>query len=31
MVVNYQERKNEVLASYETVENLVADMRDYVL
>lgn len=29
MVVNYQERKNEVLASYETVENLVADMRDY--
>ena len=29
MVVNYQERKNEVLASYETVEKLVADMRDY--
>lgn len=29
MVVDYKSRKNEVLASYETVENLVKELSDY--
>ena len=29
MVVDYKSRKNEVLASYETVENLVTLLRNY--
>lgn len=29
MVVDYKSRKNEVLASYETVEKLIADLREY--
>lgn len=29
MVVDYKSRKNEVLSSYETVESLVAELRDY--
>ena len=29
MIVDYKSRKNEVLASYETVEKLIADLREY--
>ena len=29
MVVDYKSRKNEVLASYDTVEKLVADLQSY--
>ena len=29
MVVDYKSRKNEVLASYETVEELITELRNY--
>ena len=29
MVVDYKSRKNEVLSSYDTVEELITELRDY--